>query len=277
MKKTLLSIAVGLTILVTGAAFMTKTSSGVAGNTGSPGEQNCGQCHSGGTSIASGATITATPMFTNNAYVPGTTYTVNVAVGALSFTSFGFACEILNSSNTDAGVMQNAGAGVQYITAGNGRKNATHTAPKAGSSFATFSFEWVAPASGAVTIYAAGNCVNGNGNTSGDLPLTASLSLTAAASTSLKENASELSGFSVYPNPAKEMVHLNYRLNESAQVVVELMSINGQSIANLVNEKQSAGPQSKVVFLPSTVASGVYFMKTSANGKMVAQKLITIQ
>jgi hypothetical protein len=277
MKKTLLSVVAGLTVLVTGAAFMSKSSSGIAGNAGSPGEGNCGSCHSGGSSIVSGATIAAVPIFSNNTYVPGTTYTINVAVGALSFSNFGFACEILNSSNANAGVMQNAGTGVQFINAANGRKNATHTAPKAGTGFATFSFEWVAPSSGNVNIYAAGNCVNGNGNTSGDLAVAATLSLTAQSATSIKESFAEITGFNVFPNPVKDLVHLNYQLNESAQVNVEIVSINGQHVATLVNEKQTAGPQSKAVFVPASVSSGVYFIKATANGKPVSQKLITIQ
>lgn len=279
MKKTLLSIAAGLTILVSGAAFVSKSSTGIAGNTGSPGEQTCAQCHSGGSSIASGATIAAVPVFSNNTYVPGTTYTINILTGALSYTSFGFACEILNASNSNAGTMQNAGSGVQFVTAGNGRNNATHTAPKSGTNFASFSFQWVAPASGNVNIFAAGNCVNGNGATSGDLPVSATLALTAATSTatSLDENTKELSGFAVYPNPAKDVLHVNYQLMASSAVSIDLYSISGQHMANLVNEKQSAGLQSKSVFLPANVASGVYFIKATSNGKVMTQKLVTIQ
>jgi len=264
--------------LLSSTAFIVKNSGGKAGQTGSPGEGDCGACHSGGSSIVSGATITAIPSFSNNTYVPGNTYTMTVAVGALSFTSFGFACEILNSSNTDAGTMQNAGTGVQLLNAANGRKNATHTAPKAGASnFATFSFQWVAPSTGAVTIYAAGNCVNGTGSTLGDLPVKTSLALVSpTVSTGISENSAEMSGFSFYPNPVKESVTINYVLNQSGQVLIELVGINGQLVSQLVNEKQSQGIHKMSVQISSEVASGVYFLRTSLNNKSVNQKLITI-
>lgn len=276
MKRTLLIIASALTVFGMSSAFVTLNSGGKAGQTGSPGEGNCGACHSGGTSLVSGATITAIPAFTNNTYVPGQTYTMNMIIGAVGFSNFGFACEILNSSNASTGTMQNAGTNVQLVT-GNGRMNATHTAPKSGTGLTTFSFEWVAPSSGAVNIYLAGNCVNNNGGTSGDLPLTASLSLTTPSTTGISENVMEISGFGFYPNPAKEQINFNYSLNEAGNVTIDLVSINGQLISHLINEKQAAGLQKKTVYLPTNLASGVYFIKTSHNNKQVSQKLISIQ
>lgn len=276
MKRTLLIIASAITVFGMSSAFVTLNSGGKAGQTGSPGEGNCGACHSGGTSLVSGATITAIPAFTNNTYVPGQTYTMNMIIGAVGFSNFGFACEILNSSNVSTGTMQNAGTNVQLVT-GNGRMNATHTAPKSGTGLTTFSFEWVAPSSGAVNIYLAGNCVNNNGGTSGDLPLTASLSLTTPSTTGISENVMEISGFGFYPNPAKEQINFNYSLNEAGNVTIDLVSINGQLISQLINEKQAAGLQKKTVYLPTNLASGVYFIKTSHNNKQVSQKLISIQ
>jgi hypothetical protein len=203
---------------------------------------------------------------------------MTVAVGALSFTSFGFACEILNASNTNAGTMQNAGSGVQFVNAGNGRKNATHTAPKAGAgNFTTFTFQWVAPASGAVTIFAAGNCVNSNGGSSGDLPVKTSLALVSpTVATGVSEVTSEITGFNFYPNPVVENLNFTYSLNQSGQVTIELVGINGQLIATLVNEKQVNGLHQASAKIPSDVAAGVYFLKTSLDGKTVNQKLITI-
>ncbi|MFO0357664.1 MAG: choice-of-anchor V domain-containing protein [Sphingobacteriaceae bacterium] len=278
MKKTLFIAIAGLAIMLSGSAFIIKNAGGKAGQAGSPGEGTCADCHSGGSSIVSGATITAIPGFTAGQYVPGNTYTVNVLVGALSFTSFGFGCEILNSSNANAGTMQNAGAGVQFVNAGNGRKNATHTAPKAGTSLATFSFEWVAPASGAVTIYAAGNCVNGTGSTLGDLPVSATLSLTAqtATNTSVSENSKEVNGFKFFPNPAVDNISVYYNLVESGDVNVELVGINGKLVSVLLNEKQQAGAINKNLNIPSSVASGVYFLRVNHNGKNISQKLITV-
>ncbi len=276
MNKKLLLLISAVVVFLTGTAFII-TSTGVPGQTGSPGEQTCNQCHSGGVSIASGATITAIPGFTNSTYIPGQTYTVNVIVGAIGFNNFGFGCEILNSSNSNAGTIQNPGAGVKFMTAGNGRQNAVHTIAKAGTGFASFSFEWVAPSTGAVNIYAAGNAVNLNGNTSGDLPVSATLALTSPTVSSLNENKLELVEFNFFPNPTKDILNLSYNLQESGSVSLDLYSINGQLITNFYDEKQNEGLNKKVVKIPSAVSPGVYFLKTSVNGKQVLQKLISIQ
>ena len=111
------------------------------------------------------------------------------------------------------------------------------------------------------------------------MPVTATVALTAASATttSLYENTAELSGFSVFPNPVKDLLHLNYQLRESSEVSIDLFSISGQHVINLVSEKQNAGIQSKSVFLPSGVVAGVYFIKALSNGKVMSQKLVTIQ
>ncbi len=276
MKKNLLVTLAAVSALVTGSAFVIINSSGIAGQTGSPGEQTCSACHSGGTSMASGATITASPAFSSNAYVPGQTYTINVIVGGLGFSNFGFGCEILNSSNSNAGTMQNAGTGVQFMTAGNGRNNAVHTTPKSGTGFATFSFEWVAPASGVVNIYASGNCVNLNGNTSGDLVVTASLSINPQVSSGVSQTELALTNLALFPNPTSGQVNLNYSLMESADISIDLVAIDGSLVANLLNEKQQQGYIKKNLRLPSNISSGVYFIKVSANGNQVSQRLVTV-
>ncbi len=281
MKKTVISALVMLIVLFSGTAFIKiKSSNGIASETGSPSEGNCGGCHGGGFSLASGSTISATPSFTNNEYLPSQVYTMSITFAASGFNNYGFGCEILNSSNnTNAGTMQNAGPGVKFLNGFGGRKNAVQTVPKNGTGAATFTFEWVAPSvQETVKIYAAGNCVDLNGNTSGDFPLQAAVvTLTTSAFTGIKENTtSSLSAFNVYPNPATDKINLNYNLKEESLVSVELVSINGQQVTSLINEKQLAGDYQRSVLIPHTMASGVYFLKISANNQKVAQRLITV-
>lgn len=265
-----------LTVFVTGTAFIIISSTGMTGSTGSPSEGNCGGCHSGGSSIASGMTITASPSFTGNVYEPGQTYSINVTVGAVGFNNFGFGCEILNSSNGNAGTMQNPGPGVAIANGPFGRKNAIHTSIKSGSGFATFTFQWVAPSNGAVTIYAAGNCVNLNGSTNGDLPLVTSLALVPPVGTGIGEEEIQIGNVSIYPNPVKDKLNVNYNLSGSDNVSIQLVSIKGELIAELLNEKKSSGLHHEMLQLPSSVSTGVYFLKLSNNAGVVKQKLITV-
>jgi len=284
MKKTITSISLLLITFISTSAFVLKYSTGIAGYTGSPGETSCSApgCHSGGTSATSGITITATPSFTNDEYVPGTTYTIAVTASAAGFTHYGFGCEILNDGNTNIGTMQLiSGSGVKFLTAGS-RKDAVHTTPKTGSSV-TFSFKWVAPAEGEgnMSIYAAANAVNLNNSTSGDFPITPVSMLIGEGAVPINVGLQDLgktTGYdlSVYPNPTNGASTISYSLKETETIVIELIDISGKRVKELLNEKQNPGDHSQVLNFQS-VPAGVYFIRTSAEGLPVSQKLITVQ
>ncbi|MDO9000164.1 MAG: choice-of-anchor V domain-containing protein [Bacteroidota bacterium] len=278
MKKITLTFVIILTVFIVSTSFIlsSKQSTGIAGWTNSPSEGNCGNCHGGGTSAASGITITASPSFSNNTYIAGNTYTINVDVAATGFSKFGFGCEMLNSANTNAGLMQNPGTGVKFLTSA-GRKNAVHTTPKTGAGLVTFSYEWVAPASGNVTIYVGANAVNGNGTTSGDFTFNSSLTITESLSVGIKENNSTvLSQVSVYPNPAHESTTLSYFLIKEQLINIKVIDLHGKLVKEILDETQSSGFHSKIINLQD-VAPGIYFVKTSANNQTVSQKLISVQ
>lgn len=279
MKKTTFFVLFTALIFISTTAFIatSKHAAGFAGFTNSPSEGNCGSCHGGGSASASGITITATPAFLNNNYIAGTTYTINIDMQAVGFTKYGFGSEILNLSNTNAGTMQNPGAGVKFLTAGSGRKNAVQTTTKTGPGSATFSFEWVAPLSGNATIYVAANAVNGTGGTGGDFIFNSTLALTESLGVGIKENNSQLiSQVSVYPNPAKDFTTVSYFLNTAQKINIQIIDLSGNLIKEIINENQSSAFQSKIINLQGIV-SGVYFIKTTANDQKVSQKLFSVQ
>jgi hypothetical protein len=180
--------------------------------------------------------------------------------------------------------MQNAGAGVKFANSGNGRKNATHTAPKTGTGTANFTFKWVAPntGAGAATLYVCGNAVNGNGNTSGDLPIPFSylisegIAPTPTTNVSVKENFNAmLSNVSIFPNPSNGLTTISYYLKTTKTICVELIDINGKKVKQLSNDNQSVGDHSEILNLHG-VSTGVYFIRISSDGVKLSQKLITI-
>jgi hypothetical protein len=249
-------------------------SGGKAGNTGSPGESTCGACHSGGSSTVAGASISATPQFSNNQYIPGQTYTVSVIALAVGFNSYGFGCEILNAANNNnIGTMQNPGAGVQLLNAFNGRMNATHTAPKAGNPV-IFSFEWVAPASGTANIYACVNAVNGNGGTSGDLVLTTSVSLSPANTSGindLKKNAVELN---VYPIPfANELNIKVHSENSLSNVKAIIYDFHGKKVFESENFNLSVG-ENKMKLDLTELDGNIFTLKLESNNHFIDSRLI---
>lgn len=279
MKSSSIKVVILLIVALTGMSFLFVSKTGMAGYTGSPGEGNCGSCHSGGSSSASSISISAIPSFTNNEYVPGTTYTITITVNASGFSQFGFGCEILNASNANAGLMQNQGAGVKFLNSG-ARKNAVQSTAKSGSGSANFQFEWVAPASGAATFYVSGNAVNGNNNSAGDFPVTPiTLALQAGAPVDpvgLAEG-SILSGEALlYPNPANSLAGLSFMLKQEAAIEAEILSLDGKSLKRINLGQLQAGLHNQSLDVQD-FAPGLYFVKLSAENKKLSQKLLILE
>lgn len=271
MKKLLLFISLAVTFIGTTAFII--SSSGIAGQTGSPGEGTCAGCHSSGSGTTS-MSITASPVFVANQYIPGQTYTITVNVTNSNYTRFGFGTEILTPANANAGTMTSTLTGVKFMNSGL-RKNAVHSTPKIGTGTAAFSFEWVAPTSGTATIYAAGNAVDGTGGTGGDRPANMSLMLTPDLSSGINEViAGSISGLNIYPNPVKTDFKLSYNLLETATVRTALYNLQGQTIMEISNEQQSEGAHISEVVLPEGLAKGAYFISISVNEKQAAKRLI---
>jgi len=295
MKKIVSSVfLVALTVIAASAFINKKSSTGYAGYTGSPGESTCtgnGSCHGGGSASASGITVTSHPAFSVNAnsdseYLPDTTYQITITASATGFTRYGFGCEILNNTFTNTGNLQNPGSGVKFLTS-IGRKNAVHSTTKlASSGTATFTFKWVAPASGSgdATIYTVANAVNGNANTTGDFvidPISTILvegtpPLPPPDTTGIKENTNFISQLNVFPNPASDITNISYSLSQAKTISIELVDIRGAVIKQLYEQNDAPGFHSQILNLQG-VASGVYFIKTSANQQKISQKLITVQ
>ena len=276
MKKILLSVLALGVIFISSTAFIVY-SSGEAGKTGSPTETTCASCHSGGTGTTI-VGITGNPTFTSNQYVPGQTYTINVNVQNTSYSFFSLGCEVLNSSNTDAGTMSSCMSGAKFLTATNGRKNVTHTTPKAGTGAAIFSFVWIAPSTGTATIYAAGNAVNNNGTTIGDQVGNSSLVLSPLTTTDVKEAVT--TGFTdilVYPNPIISKFKISYSIATDAMVNASLYDIQGKLANELINETQVSGNHTLKLSLPDGLPKGAYIVKLATNSNIAAQRLVIVQ
>lgn len=280
MKKTIITLVLAFITLMGTSGFIVKYLNGIAGYTASPGEGSCNSCHSGGFSSSSGIVISSVPSFTANEFMPGTTYTISIDVSAASFTSFGFACEILDDQPLDAGTMQNQGPGVKFLMSGQ-RTNAVHTVRKNNSSgTANFKFEWVAPSTGdTATIYVAGNAVNSNNSTSGDFPIPPVFMQLKAHQEPVgirETRAGALAYLSVYPNPATNLSSVSYALTKTQEVSIQLIDLNGKVLKTLVKQQEAPGAHSHILDLQG-IAPGIYFVKLSGNNEKLSQKIITVQ
>jgi hypothetical protein len=142
------------------------------GVTGAPGDfGTCANCHFGPAPNGQ-FTISAPQM-----YVPGQTYQITVTHTNSDSTRkrWGFELTALSSGNK-AGDLQNLSASTQILNNDGPNSNRQYVEHSANGTFpdqlggATWTFNWVAPATnvGNVTLYAAGNQANKDGDTSGD-------------------------------------------------------------------------------------------------------------
>lgn len=300
MKKIIAALSLIIVVLTGTSAYMLRYSSGIAGYTASPGEVSCNSCHNGGVvDSAAAITMSTSPAFSNNTYSPGAVYDISVHVSAAGYSKFGFDCEILNGSHVSTGTMQVMGTDVQLLNAG-GRINVTHTGPKPGTNSATFSFQWLAPASGegAVSFYIAGNSVNGDHSINGDFPVPpVSFTLIEGSAvvtptlitdtlivddpvvaTGLKTQGQHvISQVTIYPDPVTlGSANFSCSLIRPQLVVAELLSLQGMPVKILLRETLLQGYTTKMLNLQD-VESGVYFIRISVNGQNASQKLIIVQ
>ena len=79
--------------------------------------------------------------------------------------------------------------------------------------------------------------------------------------------------FDVYPNPAKDLVHLQFNFNVSKEIKVDLFAINGVKIRSIYHGNIQSGKH-VIDFETSNLASGTYIIKTQIDYKKTSQLLI---
>ncbi|MEL6252316.1 MAG: 5'-nucleotidase C-terminal domain-containing protein [Bacteroidota bacterium] len=100
-----------------------------------------------------------------------------------------------------------------------------------------------------------------------------SMIISSCAATGISD-LEELLEFKAYPNPAREMATLSYRLENTANVELTLMTPMGQLIKTLVSEEQYPGVQ-ETQFSVADLPMGMYLIRLVVDGQ-VALKRMTI-
>lgn len=249
---------------------------GKAGATGSPGENNCRNCHSTYALNSTLGSMTITSNMTNWEYVPGQTYQISVTVAQTGKNLFGLGFEALQSSGANAGTLT-AGTGTTIknaTVAGNSRRNIVHQLNGGASAGThTFTFNWAAPTTniGAITLYAAGDACNANGSDTGDYVYTASQVVNPAPVGITEEDLAPFT-FSFYPNPATENITVNYSLEQSAKVTYTIYDLTGKQVqSESVNRFPGAQQQNVDV---NNLQAGTYLLSVNVNGNVITKRFI---
>ena len=93
-------------------------------------------------------------------------------------------------------------------------------------------------------------------------------------SISIHPNESAL--FTAYPNPFNPLVNLDFTIQREGNVALRIFDIQGREVAGIVDGWLAAGDYQRV-FDGSHLSSGVYFVKLTAPGVDLSQKILLIK
>ena len=115
------------------------------------------------------------------------------------------------------------------------------------------------------------------------LSLTSSDTLTAVyvlkSAVATNQTINELDKFAIFPNPTKADVSLQFTLNESANISLQLQTLQGKTVTqfNQVTGFVSAGSHVHSLRLPTDLSSGLYLLSMDINGKKMHSKVSVIK
>lgn len=82
-------------------------------------------------------------------------------------------------------------------------------------------------------------------------------------------------GLTVYPNPVKNKLNINYELLQSAPVSIELFDILGKRVADFYNGNQNPGNYELNYQLPNSITNnGLYILKFTVDGQIFMSKIL---
>ncbi len=266
--------------VVFATAFDILSDNGKAGYTASPGEILCDDCHSSfGNSNAGSGTIYLTSSMNNWQYVPGQTYTMSVVVKHTGRPLFGFGCEALTSSNTNAGTIVVTNTAKTQLksksVSGVLRNNIVHQMNGGlANDSAVFTFNWQAPATnvGNVTFYFSGVAANNNGDDNGDYVYNSTKLVTPASTTGLTENHADHSHLQSHINQNGDIT-LKYVSEASVAPRVDLYDLNGRLIVSRNFELQGSGNVELVFDRPLGLREGIYVISLLSGSTVSSNKI----
>lgn len=248
------------------------SSNAPAGHSGSPGDgQNCTSCHSGTATIQQGWIISNIPV---DGYIPGSTYTITATANHSSLNKFGFQVSPQNINGDLLGSLLVVNSSETQLV-GSG-KYITHTlnGTSGSNNMKSWSFDWIAPSSGTgdVIFYGAFNAVNNNGQSSGDVVYTSTLTVQENTISSLENNKiKDDESFSIYPNPVTDKTTVSFKSAFSYPIdCIEVVNMDGK----VVRKIQCSGLNKQEIDL-SGVMEGIYFLVfRKLDGVVYTKKII---
>jgi hypothetical protein len=275
MKALRYAAGTALTLAIAGYPFLALTYSTGAPSGFSGPEQNCSACHNDfpADSGTGSVTITAPATFTPGLPV-AVTVTVNNTTPPAPVNLQGFELSSRDSATPGVRVGTYVVDGVTVQNAQGSPDFVTHTSTS--NTGTSWSFQWVPPAVGApaqVTMYAAGNAANGNGDSTGDYIYTTSVTLDRqGVAGEPVPDGSGLIVVAVAPNPVRGAAVVSVTLPTSSTVIMRIVDAAGRVVRTVTEGDLSAG-ESLLRLNTSGLTAGVYVLQVEAGGERVSRRL----
>ena len=79
--------------------------------------------------------------------------------------------------------------------------------------------------------------------------------------------------YSIYPNPATDVVNIKYNVLEASQISMSITDVSGKTIKDISNTRESVGEHVKEVTV-SELTPGIYFLTININGQNSNHKFV---
>ena len=294
MAKKLIGISSLFFIVIICLAFegnnnqVQKSDGGPPYNTNAPGEKTCSgaeganSCHSGGIPDNSGPGTPSILFSGGTTYVPGQTYTITPKIFHPTRSRFGFQIVSLkDSNNAFIGTITLIDTNVtrqQQPTWGSYQDRIFVMHRLAGSyatspNTSTWTYKWTAPSynAGNISFYACFNAVNNNNvNDPGDETYYKKITINPSAIGIAPVNESKID-FSFYPNPANEMITVEFNDLKAQGVTISVMDLQGKIVKKIVAQN------TKEVIETRELENDVYSIVVTENQKILSVKKVVIQ
>jgi len=234
-------------------------------------------CHGSTATTGVTCTLSFSPAMTSGSYMPNTTYTVTTTVAYAGELNAGIDLKTTVGTTTVTAGSGTFGAGSNtFIKSGEITHTGTGNTTSTGS--VDFDFIWTSPASGTgdITFTYSALAGNNDGNNSSLDKWNKNMTTVVTESlSSIAENNVSNFNLSVSPNPTSDNVNVKFSLKETSSIMIDLIDVNGNKVANLISDKGMNGGINKT-FDISSYTKGVYFIRLNVNGQSSMNRIVKL-
>ena len=218
-----------------------------------------------------GTGLPTTPLTSSFQYSPDTVYNIQFTPNSTA-NIYGFSISALDAGAQQAGTFTLTNTNttsIQTITGGR-----TYIGHKNASGSKNWGFRWTAPSAstGCVTFSYAFNLGSGDGTRFNDSIFVGDVTI-CPLSIGVNDISEKISSLQIFPNTVNQEFNLSFSIEEGNNVSVQLYSLDGHNVGNLLNENLQEGHFNRT-FNISHLASGIYLVKLKVGASYTTHKIV---